>query len=57
MKWMAEIGAFFLRTDTELLLKSRRVVPGRLLGAGFSFDFPDWPSAARDLCERRRAAR
>jgi hypothetical protein len=32
-------------------------VPGRLLEAGFSFDFSDWPSAARDLCERWRAAR
>jgi hypothetical protein len=53
-KWMAEIGAFFLRTDTELLLKSRRVIPGRLLEAGFLFDFPDWPSAARDLCARFR---
>src|SRR5262245_33495539 len=31
-KWMVEIGAFFLRTDTELMLKSRRVIPGRLLG-------------------------
>lgn len=57
MAWMAEIGAFFLRTDTELLLKSRRVVPGRLLDLGFSFDFADWPSAARDLCQRRLAAR
>jgi len=57
MKWMVEIGAFFLRTDTELTLKSRRVVPGRLLGAGFSFDFPDWPRAARDLVERRRTAK
>jgi uncharacterized protein (TIGR01777 family) len=55
MKWMLEIGAFFLRTDTELLLKSRRVVPGRLLEAGFSFEFPDWPSAARNLVERWRA--
>jgi uncharacterized protein (TIGR01777 family) len=56
MKWMLEIGALFLRTDTELLLKSRRVVPGRLLEAGFAFDFPDWPSAARNLVERWRAA-
>lgn len=55
-RWMAEIGAFVLRTDTELLLKSRRVVPGRLLGAGFRFDQPDWPSAARDLVSRWRAA-
>src|SRR6185295_5931684 len=34
--WMVEIGAFFLRTDTELTLKSRRVVPGRLLEGGFT---------------------
>ncbi len=54
-KWMAEIGAFFLRTDTELTAKSRRVVPARLVEAGFAFDFPKWPDAARDLVERRRA--
>ncbi len=52
--WMAEIGAFALRSDTELLLKSRRVVPGRLLAAGFAFDFADWPAAARDLVQRTR---
>lgn len=56
-KWMAEIGAFFMRTDTELVMKSRRVVPGRLLEAGFSFDFSDWPSAARDLVEHWRVNR
>jgi NAD dependent epimerase/dehydratase family enzyme len=48
-KWMVEVGAFFLRTDAELTLKSRRVVPGRLVGAGFSFDFPEWSVAANDL--------
>jgi len=56
-RWMAEIGAFFLRTDTELVLKSRRVVPARLLAAGFAFDFPEWPPAAQDLVERWRAQR
>jgi uncharacterized protein len=55
--WMLEIGAVFLRTETELVLKSRRVVPGRLLEQGFEFDFPSWPEAARELCERWRAAR
>jgi NAD dependent epimerase/dehydratase family enzyme len=35
-----------------LVLKSRRVVPGRLLHAGFQFRFPDWPAAARDLVAR-----
>jgi len=43
------ISPWALRTDTELLLKSRKVVPGRLLAAGFRFDHPDWPAAARDL--------
>ncbi|MFF8594172.1 TIGR01777 family oxidoreductase [Streptomyces sp. NPDC015220] len=50
--WMAGIGAFVLRSDTELLLKSRRVVPGRLLEAGFAFDHPHWPEAADDLVQR-----
>lgn len=53
-RWMAELGAFVLRADTELLLKSRRVVPTRLLEAGFRFDFPAWADAAAEL-ERRRA--
>ena len=53
-KWMAEIGAFVLRSDTELLLKSRRVVPGRLLDAGFAFDHATWPEAATDLVGRLR---
>lgn len=54
--WMLEVGAFFLRTETELILKSRRVVPGRLLDAGFTFQYPAWSEAARDLCARWRAA-
>ncbi|MFJ5528870.1 TIGR01777 family oxidoreductase [Streptomyces sp. NPDC093261] len=53
-KWMAELGAFALRSDTELLLKSRRVVPGRLLNAGFTFEHPRWPKAAADLVHRVR---
>lgn len=52
--WMAEIGAFALRSDTELLLKSRRVVPRRLAEAGFEFHFPNWREAAQNLTERRR---
>jgi uncharacterized protein (TIGR01777 family) len=51
---MAEVGAFLLGTDTELILKSRRVIPGRLLDAGFSFCFPGWRAAAQDLVQRRR---
>jgi uncharacterized protein (TIGR01777 family) len=53
-RWMLEIGAFLMRTETELVLKSRRVVPGRLLDAGFDFRFPEWGPAARDLVTRSR---
>ncbi len=56
-KWMLELGAWAMRTDTELVLKSRRVVPERLLAAGFSFDFPEWPAAARDLAATQRLDR
>jgi uncharacterized protein (TIGR01777 family) len=49
---MLEAGAFLMRTETELVLKSRRVVPGRLLDAGFEFAQPDWREAARDLVSR-----
>jgi uncharacterized protein len=48
-RWMLEVGAFILRTETELVLKSRRVAPRILLDSGFTFDYPDWPAAARDL--------
>jgi uncharacterized protein (TIGR01777 family) len=53
-RWMAEIGAFFLRTDTELLLKSRRVIPTRLRDAGFEFRFTTWAEASRELATRWR---
>ncbi len=55
--WMARLGAWVLRTDAELALKSRRVVPGRLLEAGYKFAFPTWPEAVADLIARWRAAR
>jgi uncharacterized protein len=55
MEWMIEVGALFLRTESELILKSRRVVPGRLLEGGFRFEYPDWPTAVRELCGRWRA--
>jgi len=54
---MAEAGALALRTDTELLLKSRRVMPGRLLDAGFTFIHPTWDRAATDLAQRSRRSR
>lgn len=56
-KWMLEIGAWFLRTETELILKSRRVVPTRLRESGFEFRYPEWSAAATDLAQRWRAMR
>jgi hypothetical protein len=52
---MLEAGALLMRTETELILKSRRVVPGRLLEGGFPFAWPAWPAAARDLVAGVRA--
>jgi uncharacterized protein len=49
-----EIGAWLMRTESELVLKSRRVVPGRLVDARFQFLFPEWPAAARDLIARMK---
>ena len=49
---MVEIGAVFMRTESELVLKSRKVVPKALLDAGFTFRFPNWPAAAADLVRR-----
>lgn len=51
---MLELGAFILRSETELILKSRRVVPTRLLASGFEFNYPTWLEAATDLCARWR---
>jgi len=53
-EWMLELGAWALRSETELILKSRRVVPTRLLDSGFTFEFPNWADAASDLCKRWR---
>jgi len=49
-RWMLELGAVFLRTEAELIIKSRRVVPGRLLAGGFEFRFGCVSSALADLC-------
>ena len=53
-EWMLELGAFILQSETELILKSRRVIPTKLLQSGFTFEFPAWPEAAKELCARAR---
>ena len=53
--WLAiQLGGLFLRTEPELVLGSCRAVPGRLLHAGFEFEFPGWPEAAADLVRQWR---
>jgi hypothetical protein len=47
--WMLEAGAFFLRTETELIIKSRRVISRRLAESGFTFCFPFFKAALQDL--------
>jgi uncharacterized protein (TIGR01777 family) len=51
-EWMLEAGTFVLQTETELIIKSRRVVPERLLAAGFKFRYPTIRSAFEELCRR-----
>ncbi len=52
--WLLEFGTFVLRTESELVLKSRRVVPTRLLQSGFEFAYRAWSDAAVELCDRWR---
>lgn len=47
--WMLELGAFIIRTETELILKSRRVVPRRLLESGYAFRYPTLEKALAEL--------
>lgn len=48
--WLLEFGAMLIGTETELVLKSRRVVPKRLLDAGYEFQFTNIENALADLC-------
>jgi uncharacterized protein (TIGR01777 family) len=51
-EWMLKLGAFAIGTETELLLKSRWVVPTRLLAEGFEFEFPLLEGALRDILRK-----
>ena len=52
-RWLLSLGALIIGTETELVLKSRRVVPARLTAAGYKFKFDNIQSALYDLCERK----
>lgn len=47
--WLLKIGAVFIRTETELILKSRWVIPEKLLEAGFKFKYPDLEPALKNI--------
>ena len=53
-RWMLEIGTFVIRTETELVLKSRWVIPERLTNAGYEFAYPELEPALRQIVEQRR---
>lgn len=55
-RWALELGSAAIRTETELVLKSRWVLPERLLEAGYRFRYPDLEQALRQIVEARRAA-
>lgn len=48
-EWMLKIGAALIGTETELILKSRWVIPDRLQKAGYQFKFPDIDGALKDI--------
>lgn len=50
--WLLELGTWAMGTETELVLKSRRVIPSRLLSEGFAFEYPEWDEGARELASR-----
>ena len=47
--WMLKMGAFIIGTETELVLKSRWVVPTRILESGFQFQYPELEDAFKDI--------
>lgn len=53
-RWMLEPGAWAIRTETELVLKSRWVEPELLLAAGYAFEYPRIDEAVRQIVADRR---
>ncbi|MBR2566494.1 MAG: TIGR01777 family oxidoreductase [Paenibacillus sp.] len=53
-RWMLEFGAVFIRTETELVLKSRWVIPDRMEKAGFTFHYAFLDEALSDIVKQSR---
>ncbi|MGD8194709.1 epimerase [Herbiconiux sp. P18] len=56
-RWMLELGSFAIRTETELVLKSRWVLPERLEAAGYEFRYRDHDAALAAVVAERRSGR
>jgi NAD dependent epimerase/dehydratase family enzyme len=50
-RWLLKMGAKMIGTETELVLKSRWVLPERLLKQGFEFKYPTLEEALKDILE------
>jgi uncharacterized protein len=50
-EWSLKIGAALIRTETELILKSRWVLPGRLLESGYTFSYTSLPVALKEVLD------
>lgn len=55
-RWMLELGMWVLRTEPELILKSRWALPTTLTDAGFTFAHPNLEEALRDVRARAMAS-
>ena len=53
-QWLLELGSFFMRTETELLLKSRYVIPEKLQKMGYKFQYPHIKQALTQLLEIKK---
>ena len=47
--WLLKAGAFFINTETELILKSRWVIPKKISELGFQFEYPTIEKALKDI--------
>jgi uncharacterized protein len=48
-EWLLKMGAVIIRTETELILKSRWVLPGRLLKSGYTFSYSSLQKAFEEI--------
>ncbi|MGN6638394.1 MAG: TIGR01777 family oxidoreductase, partial [Mucilaginibacter sp.] len=56
-KWLLTIGAWIIGTETELILKSRWVLPKRLLDSGYEFKYPNMQRAVKECVGQKNRLR